>query len=484
MSNIEFGVNLIGNFQEYNGIYSLMNHVSHILEIKNIPFKLINIIKSEELFYHINIIINNAQGWNWTPQSLLKGHYNIAIWSWELDTFPDIWCSLPNLDEVWTISQFLYPDMALKIKQKVRWFNFYSFNEPEFFSESDIKKFKAKYNIENNFTFLYIFDAHSVTERKNPHQLTQVFTEFKKDKNISLIIKINNIKDDLSYIKNIPGCYLITDVLEEKEMQLLYQSSHVYISPHTTEGLGYTIFEAIENNIPVIATDYGGFKDIITEFIPLKGEMVDVNNSVYKGKWMKFNDEELYNKMKYVTENYEDEKKKVSSYREKLKINNFDNLYRILSRIYFNILNRHSFENYDGTIPDIEFYRLSSIDLLDHGYEELKIHLKNQAFIEKRIVLYKKENISIDLWDDVYYYLNNNVPPEKSLDDFITEGYILNKPYNYKSSETIIRLQGLKIYNRGNNKKIYHKILSSSFTHKDINVFSNIDEYFLYYEFL
>lgn len=382
-----FGVNIITNLNECNGIYSLFCNVEKIISFLKIPYKVYNILEAEIPLYPINIIINNAQGWCWTPIDFLKDRYNVGLWSWELEEFPDIWCNLPFVDEVWTISKFISVSLE-KIQQRVEWFNFYFHEIPERY---DLTEFQKENNIPKKINLLYIFDINSVLERKNPAQLIRVYSELKSKYPIHLILKILNYREDILSILDDPDITTITKILSKSELEKLYQSCDIYVSPHTTEGFGYTILEAMENGMAVVSTDYGGFKDVVDEdaYLPLKGTLEEImNNPIYKGKWCVYPDKVLKDGIIQSLENLSTLKLKSIQHQEKY-VRDYKNIEKWIKRIYQNLVNKLYPEPALNLEPDLEYYRLSCLDLLHLDPVSLKEHCQTQALKENRKLYYK-----------------------------------------------------------------------------------------------
>jgi glycosyltransferase involved in cell wall biosynthesis len=59
----------------------------------------------------------------------------------------------------------------------------------------------------------------------------------------------------------------------------LFRACDCYVSPHRSEGFGLTVAEAMALGVPVIATDYGGTVDFVTEEVgfPLRYRLIEVD---------------------------------------------------------------------------------------------------------------------------------------------------------------------------------------------------------------
>ncbi|HAR62764.1 MAG: hypothetical protein DKM50_06640 [Candidatus Margulisiibacteriota bacterium] len=71
----------------------------------------------------------------------------------------------------------------------------------------------------------------------------------------------------LSLQYGIENNIIVKTNVSDDEKQLLYSASDIYVSPsdHTQETFGVTIIEAMAAGLPVVATDWNGYKDLIVE---------------------------------------------------------------------------------------------------------------------------------------------------------------------------------------------------------------------------
>ena len=135
-------------------------------------------------------------------------------------------------------------------------------------------------------TFLYVFDAFGIVERKNPDALVAAFTaEFARSEAVRLILKVLNLSaspnlaDDLARLAACdPRVEVLRHSVETPELAALMRRCDCYVSPHRSEGFGLTVAEAMSLGVPVIATDYGGTADFVTEEtgFPLHYRLVEI----------------------------------------------------------------------------------------------------------------------------------------------------------------------------------------------------------------
>ena len=331
------GINIAGYFQGEFGIAEAGRNFVKALKTTKIPFVLNNITTphhrnedytfsefSEKNPHKINLVVTNADQIESFAKEVgpeyFKNKYNIAIWSWELNKFPEKW--LPNLkhfDEIWTMSTFmtdtmskLFPIPVVTITVPI---------EPD---ESKFIKNRKKFEIkEDEFVFLVIFDYASIFERKNPISAIEAFNKAfgKNTKGVRLVIKsINGTKYPdkhkiLNEYSNQENITLISDHIERNDVLSLLASSDCFVSLHRAEGLGLNIAEAMFAGKPVIATAYGGNNDImnVNNSFPIKYDHVELDKDFgpYKkgNVWAEPDIDHAASLMKYVYENRKESSK-------------------------------------------------------------------------------------------------------------------------------------------------------------------------------
>ena len=117
-----------------------------------------------------------------------------------------------------------------------------------------------KYNLERPF-LLYV---GTIEERKNLIFLLQALKEKKEMqlicigkkttyyKKVQLFIKKHNLQDNVRFI----------DILNNKELSLIYQKSRGVVYPSIDEGFGIPILEAMYSKTPIITSNKNIFKEI------------------------------------------------------------------------------------------------------------------------------------------------------------------------------------------------------------------------------
>ena len=120
-------------------------------------------------------------------------------------------------------------------------------------------------------TILYIFDGSSYLARKNPLALVEAFAISRlANRGWRLMLKTKNLADHPAQARalverctEVDGVTLIDQPLSREQMARLMEEAAIYASPHASEGFGLTIAEAMAAGKVVVATDYGGSRDVL-----------------------------------------------------------------------------------------------------------------------------------------------------------------------------------------------------------------------------
>jgi glycosyltransferase involved in cell wall biosynthesis len=116
------------------------------------------------------------------------------------------------------------------------------------------------------FIWLFTFDMHSVTARKNPHAVISAFRKAfgEHSQQAHLVIKANHTEEyptaaaELRANLASVGGTLIDRTIDRAELVTLFAMCDGYISLHRSEGFGLTMAEAMAHGKPVVATGYSG----------------------------------------------------------------------------------------------------------------------------------------------------------------------------------------------------------------------------------
>lgn len=241
--------------------------------------------------YSINIIHVNPREYpsdiSKFPEHFWRKHYNIGVWLWELEEFPDIWLKYFNfVDEVWTPSEF--NTSAIRAKAPVPVYTVpYGIS-----AEYDSALSRGFFNLpEDRFLFLAMYDSNSSSSRKNPDGAIEAYkTAFPEESHATgLVLKTNNASShDIEILKDKTGgrkdMFFINRTLSKKEVNSLIRLSDVFVSMHRSEGFGLVMAEAMYLGTPCIATGWSANTDF----------MNNENSCLVDFKFVDVNDREIY----------------------------------------------------------------------------------------------------------------------------------------------------------------------------------------------
>jgi glycosyltransferase involved in cell wall biosynthesis len=217
-------------------------------------------------------------------RSFARASYKIGIWVWELPALRDeFWSELRHFDEIWVPSTFCQRAVrALTGKPVVVVPHVITTIEPA------AAGWRQNLNIgADEFVFLYIFDVTSIVGRKNPQCLVDAFaTAFADRDRVRLVLKVSNAEKDLGFSRYLDDItrrddriVVLRGAMAPPELAGLLAACNCYVSPHRAEGFGLTVAEAMAAGLPVVATDYSGTVDFVTEECgyPLRCRLVELD---------------------------------------------------------------------------------------------------------------------------------------------------------------------------------------------------------------
>lgn len=222
--------------------------------------------------FPINIVCVNADVFaHWAAQAgedFFCGRYTIGFWWWEVLAFPDEWlASFDLLDEVWVASQHvadaLTPVSSVPVTKVTL-----PVSAPAVIARS-----RFELGLPEGFLFMFLFDHHSIFERKNPLAAIDAFKRaFPPGSGAKLAIKSINHEYHLDAHERLllaaaehPDVQVIDRYVSASDKNAMIASADCYVSLHRSEGFGLTPAEALCMAKPVIATRYGGNLDFMTD---------------------------------------------------------------------------------------------------------------------------------------------------------------------------------------------------------------------------
>ncbi|CAK9088877.1 Glycos_transf_1 domain-containing protein [Durusdinium trenchii] len=235
--------------------------------------------------YHFNLFVANALNTDEIRQKYPPGewkrHYNIGYWAWELEVFPTPWLrNMEIFDEIWTVSDFVTnsilsaPGYAGKFSQPVTTMPMgLDMNLSMYRPNRELFDFP-----EGTMVFLVMFDFLSSFHRKNPLSALAAFKkafELKPKAKVLLVIKCLlptghfafeqefwQLKDEVSKVSRVR---IMIDVLSREDLRTLMASVDVFVSMHRSEGYGLVLLEMLMLGKPVIATNYSGNMEFMSQ---------------------------------------------------------------------------------------------------------------------------------------------------------------------------------------------------------------------------
>jgi glycosyltransferase involved in cell wall biosynthesis len=296
------GVNIVGYLHAELGVGEAARSSMRAATAAGVPFSLVDYRKGVQSRmrehvddslprgqkYSVNLLHVNADQVPFVAaelsRSFFEGRYNIGYWNWELPDLPDERIeAFDFLDEVWAPSSFCLEAFSKKARKPV--------TRIPYCIDLDVPSGIGRTQLglpREGFLFLFMFDALSVLQRKNPSALIAAFLRAKSSlpKDARLILKVINAdkvprdgQEILNMAQRDPSIILLSQYLDRPGISALYDSVDCYVSLHRSEGFGLTLAEAMFLGKPVIATGWSSNMDFMTPWnsLPVKYKLVTLD---------------------------------------------------------------------------------------------------------------------------------------------------------------------------------------------------------------
>jgi glycosyltransferase involved in cell wall biosynthesis len=306
-NNLPWGVGVFGYLTAESGVAEGARGSVEALQAAGIPISPINVtvnsyVNSEEAYptsmssnnpFRVNLLHLNADQMASAPELIGRGtfssRYTIGYWAWELAEFPD--ALVPAFDavhEVWVPSQFVADALSRKTSKPVLVFPHRV--ERNFGPGMPLRQLGIP---PETVKFLTAVDFNSYIERKNIYGAITAFRSAfaQDDTRAHLIIKVhggaNAFTTQRRELREIvggdPRISLIDQVMQRADFGALQRAIDVFVSLHRAEGFGLPIAECMAQGKLVIATDYSGSTDFVSNdcAMPVPYQLVPVGRHAY-----------------------------------------------------------------------------------------------------------------------------------------------------------------------------------------------------------
>lgn len=228
-------------------------------------------------------------------EAALKDRRVIAYWNWELPELPESWIeSTRFLHEIWAPSRFCQTAFSRRLNLPVTHIPY----------AIDVRVppgiGRAQLGVpEDGFVFLYMFDALSVPERKNPMAVVEAFERARPQfrRPAWLVLKMINGDRESALRRRLeeartrtPGIVTLERYFRRPELNALFAAADCYVSLHRAEGYGLTLAESMFLGKPVIATGWSANMDFMTPWnsvpVPYRLVQIERDHGPYPaGQW-------------------------------------------------------------------------------------------------------------------------------------------------------------------------------------------------------
>lgn len=198
----------------------------------------------------------------------------IGLFTWESKTVPASFIEgFKSVDRIWAPSSFCADAFKAVTDKPVDIIPHVVEPVVSSASERRLERMSQRLGLNRDVKIvLYIFDASSYVARKNPAALIRAFRNSGLgERGWKLVLKTKYLdrmeagcSELIALIHQSSDVVLFEGNLSAADLGTLLDLASIYASSHCSEGFGLTIAEALARGKPVVATDYGGSRDFLT----------------------------------------------------------------------------------------------------------------------------------------------------------------------------------------------------------------------------
>ena len=205
--------------------------------------------------------------------------YRIAYWAWETPKAPRDWIRIADyLHEIWVPSRFVHDALVATFNDALRadliprlrvMPHPVPLPPPARHAQA-----RARFGLSDELCeVLCLFDTKSSAARKNPWGVLIAWElAFPQENPVArLTVKVSDLSDDRASERRLlamaaarSDIRVISDRLNEADMEAYIGAFDILVSLHRAEGFGLTLAEAMAAGVAVIATDWSGNIDFMT----------------------------------------------------------------------------------------------------------------------------------------------------------------------------------------------------------------------------
>ena len=195
--------------------------------------------------------------------------YIVGYWPWETTRLPAQWvCAFDEVDEIWASTSFLEGVYRSETTKAVEIMPLHV----SVAAQETVPTTSS--SLDGIFRFIIVFDFNSRVARKNPAGAIEAFRRAFQpdDRSVELVIKTIHAEHHPADFQSIQQLIddddrivIFNKAIKRHQVDAMIASSDAYVSLHRAEGFGRPLVEAMMLKTAVIATQWSGSADYLTD---------------------------------------------------------------------------------------------------------------------------------------------------------------------------------------------------------------------------